>query len=88
MGEYRRRVPAKVEIRNFPFIPGEAHFFLAFLALVLATTAFAPLMAEASDFPDFSIEFATSLHCLCNIPELAFLVWPLAEVGFHGIRLS
>jgi hypothetical protein len=44
------------------------------------------LMADASDFPDFSIEFATSLHCLCSIPELAFLVWPLADLLVHGIQ--
>src|SRR4051794_11474663 len=85
MREYRRCVPAKVEIRNVPLIPGQSHFPIFFLALCFATTEFAPLMAEASDFPDFSIEFATSDHCLCSIPELAFLVWPLAALLVHGI---
>jgi hypothetical protein len=45
-------------------------------------------MADASDFPDFNIEFATSDHCLCSIPELAFLVWPLASRFCHGISHS
>jgi predicted membrane protein len=31
---------------------------------------------------------ATSDHCRCNIPELAFLVWPLADLLVHGIGFS
>jgi hypothetical protein len=86
--EYRRCVPATVAIRNVPLIPRQSHFFLAWAAFRLATTAFAPLMAEASDFPAFSIELATSDHWRCNIPDEAFLVWPLADFGCHGIFSS